>query len=177
MIDISHRNIFIYDIDGGSYVVSNVLSFFDLMGLNIRQFTNHSDLGVLLANRSIIGEDFEESIKSNLFRLDYALLDVYPIQEYLDKIDFIDIPVIFLLPMNWGVLPVNLDQIPSDYNIYIFYKDRSEELTTASLFTPRFQKTYMVKDVRRNETHSVKTLKGIYIRDKKIDDILGSPED
>jgi len=188
MIDLAHRNIFVYDNNGGEYVVVEILKFLHLNGANFAVIGNDdkSIMSTFLQfgrykfelNPVIESRSFENVIKDNIFRLDYLILDVSSIDRYFDRVEFVDIPIIFLSESNDGITSFHKSRVPEEYNIHLMYRKRDEFLSATS-FIPkeRDRSHYMIKNVKSDSLYDFDTLKKIFIRDKKIDDIIGSSED
>jgi len=191
MIDLAHRNIFVYDNSGGQYVAAEVLKFLHLGGHNFAVVCN-DDKSIMSSflhfgrykfelNPSIESRSFENVVKDNLFRLDYLILDVNSIDSYFDRVRFIKTPIIFLSESNDGISSFHSSRILEEYNIYLMYKKKSQvsmsSTTHPTLFIPRSDKSnYTIKDIKSDKEYSFDVLKKRYVRDKKIDDILGSSD-
>lgn len=182
MIDLSNRNIFVYDSDNnGSSVISSLINFMQLDGKNFATVSNRSISSLQLTGihrakfeSTAVDDDrkFENVVNDNIFRLDYLLLDVHPPDRYFDNIDFIDIPVIFLCETNDGMATFHTSRVPKEYKIYFMYKNRVEKNPNSTSYLDRYKYIYYMKDIRSDKVYNLESVYESYKRHKKIDDIL-----
>jgi hypothetical protein len=115
----------------------------------------------------------KEKIMSNLFRLDIIIVspNIYyeNISELIDK--EIKLPTIYLTSSN-----VVVDDPRRFYSYdygYLFFKKEEVFSTLRHITSEDYQKNYLIKDLKNDWVDSVDNLKKTWIRDKKIQDLLG----
>lgn len=165
--------------NGSSIVLSQLVDFYDLIGLNPLYI--HSDNDHALKCNSIKSstrypwEKVEDKIMSNLFRLDLIIVASNIHMEKIVKlIDAeIKLPTIYLTSSKVVVDdPHMLD--PYDYG-YLFYRKNNNPLHTLnfqSSINTDFDTDYYIKDLKNNCEDNLTNLKKRWNRDKKIDDLL-----
>lgn len=180
MIPLSEKNIFVYDGDTrGEFIIADLVSMMDLDGKNFIYLSNNtvSPPYHIFNCRKVYFKNidvFEETVKENLFRVDYLMLEVAPIQPYLEAIDFIDIPIIFLNQMSEGFTSFHTSRIPKDFNIYFFYRKNRYQSISKILDETQSEKWkhYKIKDIRKDHEYDFESLRNRFVRDRRLDDLL-----
>jgi len=182
MLDFGEKSIFVYDEDNnGASVLRSLIDIMHLDGKNFAMVTNRaispittymSEYRIAKFESKAEGDrKFENVVNDNIFKLDYLLLDVYPIDRYFDKIDFIDIPVIFLTESFDGLTSFHTSRVPQDYKIFFMFREKKKNFDKTVSFAVG-QHDYIISDIRNNKKYEITSLFEAFKRDRKISDIL-----
>jgi len=173
MIELKKYNYFTGEKNDVSHGVSDIVKFMDLAGSNYLLITprkNEIAIGSgclyhFLSNKIVYHDVscFEEIIsnKSNLFRIDLLVIDLWPISDeqhhlYLKCLSDLDIPILITASRYQCKIHDNV----MEYNIRKEYKGGSKS-------------EIWISDKNRNWTTTINSLKKSYIRDKKIEGLFG----
>ena len=203
MLDIKSVNYFSGSKNSIGMILSKFIRFYDMIGNNTMvMYQNDSDSGLApwlkdINNKPFINsDDFIETLKNNLFRLDCLVVDMYKfrdsnyttilswksaIKNMESKIrDITDIPIIFVIPLMKASPPdiSELSELLKDSNSTFYKLDISYQKnnpTSVGLLSTNC--VYKVTDVFNGWSADIEDLKRAYIRDKKLEHLLEDDED
>jgi hypothetical protein len=149
--------------------ISSIVKFMELTGLNYLLITGEKGkdncLEHYLSNKIIYHDvscflDILQN-KSNLFRLDLLVVDLWSVPQnkqskYIDILSNIEIPILISTP-------------------YFHYKSVEDvnEFYLRTEYKELFKNDLWISDVNSKWTTTIESLKKSYIRDKKIEGLLG----
>lgn len=175
MINLRKYNYFTGEVGDVSRGVSQIVKFLDLSGYNYLLLTSDKSkktcLYHYLDNKIVYHDvsDFSEIInnKSNLFRVNLLVIDLWGISKstqykYFDILKKIDLPIIIT---SEEYTYVNSDDV-NDFQIRTEYKE-------VGIHSGMFKNDIWISDKINNTTATIESLKKSYIRDKKIEGLLG----
>jgi hypothetical protein len=169
MIHLRKWNYFTGEIGDVSRGVSQIVKFLDLSGHNYLLLTGDKSkkncLFHFLENKIVYDDvsDFSKIIdnKSNLFRVNLLVIDLWSVSKstqykYFDILKKIDLPIIIT---SKEYTYIDSDDV-NDFQIRTEYKEM-------------FKSDIWISDKINNTTTTIESLKKSYIRDKKIEGLLG----
>lgn len=169
MLELRKWNYFTGEVGDVSRGVSQIVKFLDLSGYNYLLLTGDKSKNTCLyhfLDNKIVYDDvsgFSEIInnKSNLFRINLLVIDLWSIHKstqykYFDILKKIDLPIIIT---SEEYTYVDSDDV-NDFQIRKEYKGM-------------FKSEIWITDKINNTTATIESLKKSYIRDKKIEGLLG----
>jgi hypothetical protein len=181
MIELGNKNM-IFKSKGSDSVVSEIINFLDLTGVNALFIT--SDVNSSLSMRIDINyihcssSNIETKLKDHLFRVEHLFVEVRGIHEsnkYFDEIRKVtSIPITFILSESKSFRSSsnyhNIDNLDYDF---IYLTQRSLNTGTVALLILPTLKDYIIKDLKNNWESNLESLRKSYIRNKKLEDLFG----
>jgi len=180
MIELGNKNM-IFRSKGSDSVVSEIINFLDLTGMNALFIT--SDVNSSLSMRIDINyihcssSNIETKLKDHLFRVEHLFVEVRGIHEsnqYFDEIRKVtSIPITFILSESKSFRSSsnyhNIDNLDYDF-IYLTKRKKSDSV---AMLIRQTLKNYIVEDLKNNWESNLENLKISYIRNKKLEDLFG----
>lgn len=171
MLDIGKTNLFLNN--KGKYIISKLISDYDLMGHNCLFLTHRNDtLQLRCASCTYTTYDSIPAVLAeNLFRVNIIIVESNRKFKFLlDSIrEVTNLPVILVTDdLSYDYPDYKFDYI---YEFYIKEKDRNFSLNIDK-FEEDFLNNSYINDIKNNWSISLLDLRTQYIRDKKIDDLL-----
>lgn len=159
MLNIGKYSLIVPEESSGNFILSRILDYYDLMGLNLISFYKDDDIKHFLNKREKYRNvgDLLKLIETNLFKLDCILIQSdYDILKYVRKVT--DLPIILVsdsATFKEGIFD-------NRYSLYIERKDND------ILNREDVDSEYYVRDLNKNTVISLSELKKSHVRDFKI---------
>lgn len=162
MLDIGECSLMVVS-DNGHFVLSRVLKYFDIMGLNILSFYKDDNIKPFV-DRKIKYKDVGELLKlisENLFRLDCILVQSdYDIIKYIRKVT--TLPIIIVTESD------DIESKQFDYR-YRFSVRRDSNF---SINIDNIDREYYIENMDTGIDSSLDELKKAHVRDFKINELF-----
>ncbi len=159
MLNIGNYSLIVPDESSGNFILSRIIDYYDLMGLNLISFYKDDDIKHFLNKREKyrnVGE-LLKLIEDNVFKLDCILIQCdYDILKYVRKVT--NLPIILVSDSSSfkeGIFD----------NRYFLYIERDINLIDNK---DDVDNEYYVKDLDNNTITSLSELKKLHVRDFKI---------
>jgi len=182
MLELKSKNLFVKKSPFGHSVVSKVLDFYELIGMNILFLHSHnSDFSswVKFNKQEFNSKNLKNILSNNLFRLD--LIVVHDLQSNFENTYRIirqvtDLPVIFIVDSASNFFKsINIKNFDTAYILFKSGGIATKRLTTISSLTFDSDRLedFLVESIKDEWKSNLKEIKIQYIRDKNLRDLLG----